>query len=137
LSSGKTTIFKCVEGMTRLSCHCGAVGFRFGGFFGVFVFSGPHPGHMEIPRLGVQSELQPPACATATATQDRSLVFNRHHSSQQRLILNPLSEARDLTETSWFLVRFISAAPQQELFKQFLIREGRRCRDQGRIIKKQ
>ena len=26
-------------------------------FFFFFVFSGPHPGHMEVPRLGVESEL--------------------------------------------------------------------------------
>ena len=28
---------------------------------------GPHPRHMEVPRLGVESELQLPAYATATA----------------------------------------------------------------------
>ena len=32
-----------------------------------FVFLGPHPRHMEVPRLGVESELQLPAYATATA----------------------------------------------------------------------
>ena len=29
-----------------------------------------HPGHMEVPRLGVSLELQPPAYTTATATLD-------------------------------------------------------------------
>ena len=33
----------------------------------------------------------------ATATQDPSHVCNLHHSSQQRWIPNPLSEARDRT----------------------------------------
>ena len=35
-----------------------------------FLFLGPHPQRMEVPRLGVQSELQLPAYTTATATQD-------------------------------------------------------------------
>ena len=29
---------------------------------------GPHPGYMEVPRLGTESELQPTAYITATAT---------------------------------------------------------------------
>ena len=45
---------------------------------------------MEVPRLGVQSELELPAYATATAT-------------------------------SWFLVRFASAVPQQELLLGFFL----------------
>ena len=52
---------------------------------------------MEVPRLGVKSELQLPAYATATATRDPSHICDLHHSSQQRQILNPLSEARDQT----------------------------------------
>jgi len=52
---------------------------------------------MEVPRLGVKSELQLPAYTTATATQDLSYVFDLHHSSQQHQILNPLSKARDRT----------------------------------------
>ena len=39
-----------------------------------FVFLGPHPRHMEVPRLGVQSELQLMAYATATATPDPSHI---------------------------------------------------------------
>ena len=49
---------------------------------------------MEVPRLGVQLELQLLAYATATATPDLSCVFDLHHISQQHRILNPLSEAR-------------------------------------------
>ena len=51
---------------------------------------------MEVPRLGVQSELQSLAY-TATATRDPSCVFDLHHSSWQCRILNPLNEARDQT----------------------------------------
>ena len=51
---------------------------------------------MEVPRLGVESELQMPAYTTATVTamQDLSRVCDLHHSSWQCWILNPLSEAR-------------------------------------------
>ena len=52
---------------------------------------------MEVPRLGVKSELQLPAYTTATATWDLSLVCNVHHCSRQLRILNPLIEARDQT----------------------------------------
>ena len=51
---------------------------------------------MEIPRLGVESELQ--LLAYSTAMQDLSHVCSLHHSSQQHQILNPLSEARDQTQ---------------------------------------
>ena len=52
---------------------------------------------MEVPSLGVKSELQLPAYATATATWDWSHICNLLHSSWQRWILNPLIEARDVT----------------------------------------
>ena len=50
---------------------------------------------MAVPRLGVESELQPLAYTTATATQDLSRICHLHHSSWQRQILNPLNKARD------------------------------------------
>ena len=52
---------------------------------------------MDVPRLGVKSELQLPAYIIATAVQDPSCVCNLHHRSQQLWILNPLSKARDGT----------------------------------------
>ena len=58
-------------------------------------FLEPHMLHMEVPRLGVQLELQMPAYTTAM--QDPSHFCNLHHSSCQHWILNPLSEARDRT----------------------------------------
>ena len=61
-------------------------------FFLAFIFVGLHLQHMEVPRLGVQ-------------LQDLSCVCDRHHSSQQCQILNPLSKARDPTQilmvSSW------------------------------------
>ena len=60
---------------------------------------------MDVPRLGVESELWLPAYTTATATQDLSRVCHLHHSSWQRWVFNPLNEARDQTsilmDTSW------------------------------------
>ena len=74
-------------------------------FLFLFFFLGLHLWHVEVPRLGVKSELQMLAYATATAMQDLSHVCDLHQSSQQCLILNPLSEARDptyvLMDTSW------------------------------------
>ena len=58
---------------------------------------------MEVPRLGVGSELQ--LLAYATATADPSQICNLHHRLQQCRLLNPLSKARDWTfilmVTSW------------------------------------
>ena len=71
----------------------------------IFVFIGLNLWHIEVPRLGVELELQLPACTTAIAMQDLSHVCDLHHSSQQCRILNPLSEARDrtsvLVDPSW------------------------------------
>jgi len=52
---------------------------------------------MEVPRLGVESELQLPAYTTATAMLNLSHVCDLHHSLQLCQILNPLSKARDQT----------------------------------------
>jgi len=71
-----------------------------------FCFLGPHAWHMEVPRIGIKSELQLQLLAydTPTATPDPSHICNLHHSSQQHWILKPLSEASNqnwvLTDTS-------------------------------------
>ena len=64
-------------------------------FFFFFFFFVLHPQHIEVPRLGVEPDLQLPAYATAS--QDPSPVCDLHHSSRQGQILNPLSLARDRT----------------------------------------
>ena len=53
---------------------------------------------MEVSRLGVESEPQLLAYTTAIATPGLSCIFDLQYSSQQRQILNPLSEARDRTQ---------------------------------------
>ena len=61
------------------------------------VFLGPHSWHMEVPRLGIQLELQLLACTTATAIPDPSCVCDLRHSSRQCRTFSPLSKARDRT----------------------------------------
>ena len=71
----------------------------------IFCLLGMNPRHVEVPRLGTESELQLLAKATATAMPYPSRVCRLHHSSQQSQILNPLDEARDpthiLMDLSW------------------------------------
>ena len=78
------------------------------------VILGPQVWHMEVPRLEVESELQLPAYATATAMPDPSHICDLHHSSQQCQILNPLSKAKNRT-CVLMDNRFVSAESQWEL----------------------
>ena len=43
-------------------------------------------------QAGVELELQPPACATATATRDPSHDCDLHHGSRRGRVLSPRSE---------------------------------------------
>ena len=73
----------------------------------LFFFLELHLWQTEVPRLGVESELQLLAHTIATATRYLSHVCNLCHSLQQCQILSPLREARDwictLMDTSWVL----------------------------------
>ena len=40
----------------------------------IYLFLGPHPGHMEVPRLGVKSELYD-ATTTTRPDQDASVTY--------------------------------------------------------------
>ena len=59
-----------------------------------FCFLGTHPQHVEVLRLGVESDLQLAAYTTGTAMWDLSCICDLHCSSPQHQILNPLSETR-------------------------------------------
>ena len=53
---------------------------------------------MEVPRIGVELELQLPACTIATVMwQDLSYICDLHQSSWPCWVLDPLIEARDRT----------------------------------------
>ena len=52
---------------------------------------------MEIPRLGVELELQLPSYTTATAMPDPNCLSILRHGSWKHQILNLLSSARDQT----------------------------------------
>ena len=78
-------------------------------FFGSFVILGLYLRHMEIPKLGIELELQLPAYTTGTAARDLSQFCNLHHSSQQCRILSLLIKDRNWTlATSWLLIGFIN-----------------------------
>ena len=64
-------------------------------FFFLFLFLGLNLWHIEVPRLGVQSEPYLLAYPTATTMPDPSHICELHHSLWQSQIINPLSEARD------------------------------------------
>ena len=66
---------------------------------------------MEVPRLGVKLELQLQANTTAMK-QDPSCVCDLHDSSQQCQILNPLSEARNLTHILVNTIRVLNTLSQ-------------------------
>ena len=51
-------------------------------YFCVLFLGGPHLRHVEIPRLGFESELQLPAYTTATAMPDPSPICDLHCSSR-------------------------------------------------------
>ena len=72
--------FVTTEAQRELLYRAYFILFYFILFFG---FLGPHLRHMEVPRLGVESELQLPAYTTATATPDPSHVCDLHNSSRQ------------------------------------------------------
>ena len=81
-------------------------------------FLGPHPPHMEVPRLGAESELPLPAHTTATARWDPSHICNLHNSSTAHGNTGSLTHwARPGMEpaSSWMLVGFIIVEPQGEL----------------------
>ena len=72
-----------------------------------FFFLGLHLRHMEVPRLGVESELQLKACttATATATMEASCICDLRQSLWQRQIFNP---QRLNLRLRWHYVKFLT-----------------------------
>ena len=66
-------------------------------FLSLFFFLGPHLQHIQVPWLGVESELQLPAYPTAMATLNPRRICNLCCHLWQCQMLNPQSKARDWT----------------------------------------
>ena len=77
-------------------------------FFFFFFFLGLHLWHMEVPRLGVESELQLTAYTTATAMPDLSCIWKLHHRSWQLDSLTHWVRPWFEPISSWILVRFLT-----------------------------
>ena len=73
------------------------------------------PGAYGDSQAGVKSELQLPASARARAMQDQAMsaTYTTAHSNAGSL--THWAKPGEEPATSWFLVRFVSAVPQQEL----------------------
>ena len=82
-----------VKGEPELAFVPPVISFYMSFFF--FFFLGPYLWHMEVPRLGGESELQLSAYTINTAMRDPGHICDLHQSSRQCRILNPMSEARD------------------------------------------
>ena len=76
----------------------------------LFIFSlGLYLWHMEVPGIGVKSELKLLAYTTATAVPNLSHVFDLYHSLWQCQILNPLSVRSGIQPaSSWIRVGFLT-----------------------------
>ena len=80
-----------------------------------FFILGLHPQYMEVPRPGVESQLQLPAYTTATAMPYLSHVCTAHgNAGSLTHWVRPGIES----ETSWFTVGYVSTVPWQELLSK-------------------
>ena len=79
-----------------------------GFFLFCFVLLGLHPRHMEVPRLGVESKLEP--LAYTTATPDLSCVCNTTARGNTRSLTH-WSRPGIKPVSLWILVRFVPAEP--------------------------
>ena len=84
--------------------------------FSFVCFLGLHLWHMEVPRLGVRSELQLPVYSPDTAPGDSSWVWNLHHSSWLCWILKLLSGASDELTSSGIQVGSLALRPSRNAY---------------------
>ena len=71
-------LFDSIGNLKILFCREAILDFIL--FIYLFRFLGPHPQHIEVPRLGIKSELQLLAYTIATATRDLSWICDLHNS---------------------------------------------------------
>ena len=72
-------------------------------FFFFLVFLGPHPRHMEVPRLGVKWGLKPLAYTTATAMRiwTKSATYSTAHGNVRSLTHGVRPRMEPTSHTSW------------------------------------
>ena len=131
LSQGPATLWAFVHVCSCVSVHWSQNCFLLGFFFFSLWFLGPHLQYTEVPRLGVELELQLPAYTTDRAMRDSSCICDLHPSSWQCQILNPLSGARDgtcvLMHPRWAPYRELQRELPNDCFRlDCLSFEGRR-----------
>ena len=97
--------------------------FFFFFFFFFFCFLGPHPQHMEVPRLGVKQELHwgPTPQLQQCRILATSATYTTAHSNTRSL--NHWVRPGIETMSSWILVKFITAEPQGELLGLQLLKD--------------
>ena len=103
-------------------------------YFTVFIYYyiGLHLQHMEVPRLGAESELHLPVCVTATAMPDLGCICIPHRSLWNHQILNTGSLTHwispGMKPILWILVGFLTrwATMGTPSFTVFNLRMGLR-----------
>ena len=90
-------------------------------FLSLFFFLGPQLWHMEVPRLGVESELQPRGIRAASATCATAHSHARSPTHQTRPGIEPAS--------FWILVGFVNhwakkGTPQTSFLRNLKVRHG-------------
>ena len=83
-------------------------------------FLGPHPQRMEVPRLGVESELKLPADATARQHGIQAVPATYMTACSHSGSFTHRARPAIKLESSWILVGFITAEPQWELLLALL-----------------
>ena len=91
-------------------------------YFFSFSFSGLHPWHMEIPRPGVESELQWSCWSTPQPQQHRIWTTSATYTTAYGNVgtLTHWGKPRIEPASSRILVKFITAEPQWELLHDYL-----------------
>ena len=91
-----------------------------------FVFLGPHPWHIELPKLGVKSTVAAGLNHSYGNSSSEPCICNLHHSWWQRQILTPLSKARDhtctLTDASQICFHWATTgSPKEIILHEYII----------------
>ena len=95
---------------------------RFVSLF-VFLFLGPHLWPMEVPRIGVESQLQLPAYTTATAMRAPSNVHDLYTTAHGNAgSLTHWARPGIKPASSWILVRFVLLCHNENSQFEFLLR---------------